>query len=290
MEITAALIAKFLAERDDFALELFAYRTLRSNGWRAHIGATYTDPYTGKPRQYDVRGHKQIAPGCIVSLAIECKSLSPEFPLVISRIPRPTDEDVGHDLILQWGKEQNVHSAVPEEQIHGRVTVERSEPVRLHLYASGEMVGKATNQIRYNEKKDEFTASDSETFDKWSQALASASGLMEMAATSTLQTPALTFVMPVLLVNDKTLWVVDYDTDGLRREPQSADEALLYVAREHQINSRSGSLYYSMTHLHIYTRTGLSGMLRNYDSATGHMFDKTFGSMFVKYQHLLLNR
>ena len=58
--ITAADIAQYLDVRDDFDLELFAYQELRQHGWDAHHGGTYMDPFTEKPRQYDVSARKEF--------------------------------------------------------------------------------------------------------------------------------------------------------------------------------------------------------------------------------------
>ena len=104
-----------------------------------------------------------------------------------------------------------------------------SDPTRLQLYGAGpqNMVGKSATQIRWDNGK-RLVASDAQTYDKWTQAAASAAGLVTMAASQKVQAgeaPTLTFVMPVLLVNDGTLWVVDYTEDGQRSEPAPADEA-----------------------------------------------------------------
>jgi tRNA splicing endonuclease len=51
-ELKADDIAEYLKARDDFDLELFAYRSLKSHGWVAHHGGSYIDPLLGKRRQY----------------------------------------------------------------------------------------------------------------------------------------------------------------------------------------------------------------------------------------------
>jgi hypothetical protein len=111
--ITDVEIEQYLDSRDDFELELFAVRTLKGNGWEVRHGGRYIDPVKGIGRQYDVRTWREFELGRRVSLAVECKSLSPEFPLVISRVPRPPT-DVGHDVIVRrfndlLGQEHVVH-------------------------------------------------------------------------------------------------------------------------------------------------------------------------------------
>ena len=274
MEIAADHIVQYLDSRDDFDLELFAYRSLKESGWEAHLGGTYVDPYTMKPRQYDVRGRKQFSHRRDLNVAVECKSLSTEFPLIVSRMPR-ADGDTGHDIVRRW-KRVEVGDMM--------FSVEHSDPNHLLLYPRGEMVGKATTQIRWAENHKRLIASDAEGYEKWSQALASAIELVEWAATYPTDTadPTFAFVMPVLLVNTGTLWVVDYNEDGKRGLPAQVDEPLLYVDRQHQINGRYGKATYGLSHLHIYTRNGFISMLRNYSSPTGLMLERTFGFALKK--------
>jgi hypothetical protein len=80
VEIKAEDIQQYLDGRDDFALELFAYRSLRERGWSASLGGSYFDPILGKLRQFDVRAHRQFHLERHIHLAVECKSLSPASP------------------------------------------------------------------------------------------------------------------------------------------------------------------------------------------------------------------
>jgi hypothetical protein len=161
-EITGKDIAEYLDCRDDFDLELFALRSLRERGWSAHHGGTYVDPHLHKPRQYDVRALYQFGPQRDLLLAVECKSLSPEAPLVVSRVPRD-EEDSFHEL-LKTGRSPELGTTV--------ATSERSDASRVHFYPKGAMVGKSMTQIR-RDGSGKLVASDSESYDKWSQALTS---------------------------------------------------------------------------------------------------------------------
>src|SRR5580700_9207711 len=89
--ITAADISDYLASADDFAFEREVYSVAKGLGFHTQHAALYIDPVTGKPRQFDVRA--SIAPGQNkVALAIECKSLTMDFPLLVSCVPRETNE------------------------------------------------------------------------------------------------------------------------------------------------------------------------------------------------------
>ncbi|HVN45985.1 MAG TPA: hypothetical protein VMT66_12215 [Steroidobacteraceae bacterium] len=266
-EIKAEDIQQYLDSRDDFDLELFAYRSLREHGWPSSLGGSYVDPALEKPRQFDVRSRRAFHLGCYINLAVECKSLSPEFPLVVSRVPRPTVESQ-HDVIRRfWRPEQSDSSFV----------IERSGTDQLRLYTAEQPVGKSATQIRWDGKR--LVASDAETYDKWAQALASAAELVETAANASAdkKKPIFEFVMPVLLINDRTLWVVDYTEQGVRGTPTPAEDATLFVDRKRVVKGRYASGTYHLSHLHICTRAAFVRMLKNLDSATGSLFERIFG-------------
>jgi hypothetical protein len=226
--ITASDISEYLAAQDDFNLELYVYNTAKAMGISATHGGTYEDPVTKKSRQYDVRAAVQRG-NSRIDLAIECKSLQPSFPLLISRIPR-LEEESFHELI---------YSFEPSDQIK-MLLMNPIESRALSLwgdqsiYRRKEFVGKATAQIGRTEKG-ELVSGDTKVFDKWSQALASADELVFTAAhahENYKMKMFLTFVLPVLVVSDGTLWVADYSADGvLETSPAQVEEALLFVGR-----------------------------------------------------------
>jgi hypothetical protein len=84
------------------------------------------------------------------------------------------------------------------------------------------MVGKAITQVRWHENGKKLIASAADTYDRWSQCLAAATRLVRMATAQPGPDdgqPRYTFVMPVLVVSNDTLWVVDYDENGMRSNP-----------------------------------------------------------------------
>ena len=78
--ITAADIGEYLESTDDFAFEREVYSVAKGLGFQAQHAALYADPVTGKPRQFDVRAAISLGQN-EVALAIECKSLTEDFPL-----------------------------------------------------------------------------------------------------------------------------------------------------------------------------------------------------------------
>jgi hypothetical protein len=138
------------------------------------------------------------------------------------------------------------------------------------------MVGKSLTRIGWDQQGKRLISSEGDLYDRWTQALSSSVELINLAAAQVeLHRTVYTFVMPILLINDWALWVADYTEDGARAAPQPADEALYFADFDHVLPARN--LIYHMSHLHIYTRTGFSAMLNNYDSPTGLMQDRTFG-------------
>ncbi len=267
-EIIADDIKQYLDGRDDFDLELFAERSLKERGWRVSLAGSYFDPILGKPRQFDVRARREFHLRSYINLAVECKSLSTEFPLIVSRVPRPVGES-RHDVIRRF---------LRPEQGDSSFIVERSGFDHYRLYTASEYVGKSATQIRWADNGKKLVASDAETYDKWAQALASAAELVEQAAVRKGEAKAVfEFVMPVLLINDKTLWVVDYTEEGVRGAPAPADEASLFVDRKYEVQGRYGAQTYHLPHLHICTRAAFVRMLKNFDSGTGALLERIFG-------------
>jgi hypothetical protein len=69
----------------------------------------------------------------------------------------------------------------------------------------------------------------------------------------------LTAVLPVLIVPDGTLWVADYSEEGvLQRDPSLVNEATLFVRRTYSSTFDDACV---LSHLHIYTRTGIEAFL-----------------------------
>jgi hypothetical protein len=259
-EITQADIEEYLVTQSDFDLELFVDRSLQERGFTTSHGGSYFDSISGKNRQYDVRAYTYIEPHCGIFLSVECKSLSNTFPLIVSRVPRP-DDDAYHELVRTWGRKEN------GEYFRDSV---RSSP-RMPLYKAGDAVGKKTVQVGRDIDKHGidskcFTASDGETFDKWSQALSSAVDQVE--ATQELRGANGTghfysLILPILVVSEDSLWVVDYSDAG-PSAPQRVQETTLFVDRTYEMPQRDPHQPHrvlKVTHLHIFTRSGFTDFL-----------------------------
>jgi len=167
MEIGPSEITEWLDNQSDFTLEMKVFSHTNTLGFEVEHGGTYSDPVTEKPRQFDIR--------CIVrrdnksiKLAVECKSLSRDFPLVIQRVPRNEKESF-HDVLFAYEPDGGPIN------IFDKCKILRTE-AGSQLYLLGNPVGKACNQIGM--KKGKLFASDRQVYDKWAQAISSAHDLI----------------------------------------------------------------------------------------------------------------
>ena len=132
------------------------------------------------------------------------------------------------------------------------------------MYRKSELVGKSTTQVGKTPSK-ELTAGDSEVFEKWSQALASSSDLISLAGEdhSPFEDKFLTtVVIPVLVVADGMLWVVDYSAEGqISQAPKKVSECTIFVGKKYTFGSTHSFLEHQISHLHVYTKGGFDAYL-----------------------------
>src|SRR3954470_1609850 len=88
--ITPQVIRDVAEREDDFGFEMRVGKIIRigNDGWEH--GGTYIDPFGGVPRQFDYRTVFKHEDQWI-RLAVECKNLSPNIPLVVCGAKRRTE-------------------------------------------------------------------------------------------------------------------------------------------------------------------------------------------------------
>ena len=94
--ISAEDLAEFARDDSNFAFEMQVLAQLLTSGFSCVHSGTYRDPVTSKMRQFDIRASMDRDRGTL-SLAVECKNLRPNSPLLLSTVPR-TDAEAFHDL------------------------------------------------------------------------------------------------------------------------------------------------------------------------------------------------
>ena len=253
--IDATDLREYLSTQDSFDLELFVYRMGRFAGLQLTHGGSYEDPVTKKARQYDVRAFSERENTRIDS-AIECKSLNPSYPLLISRIPR-SDEESYHQVV-------HAHDPVPRPSGLAMPITDSNDVLTIGngrgLYDPAEMVGKSMAQVGRTEQGD-IKAEDGEVYSKWAQALASASELVSNAIDAHDRHRVSSFrtlVLPFVVVSDGTLWVADYSDDGkLLGDPRMVDETTVFVGHQYAAPLIPT---YTFTHLHFCTRSRIADL------------------------------
>ena len=238
--ITPNDLAEFVANDSDFAFEMQVVAQLKSVDFDCSHSGTYQDPVTDKIRQFDVRASKQ-RDSHLLTLAVECKNLRPECPLLLSCIPRTADE-AHHDIVV-YPRNNPLHL----------IEVNTVEGAR-SVYKPGEMVGKKTDQVK-RDKNSGLVSDDKETFDKLNQAVNSCRDLLRQLASRSEQ-GLFGAIVPVLVVPTNTLWQVEYAADGrLVADPHPVTHASLFL--DHSWSFDRGSphrtITYRMSHLELMT-------------------------------------
>jgi hypothetical protein len=210
-------ISKVIATEDDFGHEMRVGRVLRGYlGSQTLQGGTYTDPVSGKARQFDFRW-RYLLDDFALRLAVECKNVNPDSPVIISGYRRVGSEAF-HELVesRKGGRFRanrgDVFLDVSAARAIRRVTGNHS------IYSPEGFVGKSLLQLK-NESGRYVRARDAEIYDKWSQALASGVDLVRDAGHSAAilnYHHIFTLILPVVVLPADTLWQIEYDiTEGL---------------------------------------------------------------------------
>ncbi|MFM0051559.1 hypothetical protein [Caballeronia grimmiae] len=244
--IEAADISRYLEEQDDFALELRCMQCVHEHGLSFDHAGTYIDPVTGKARQFDIRASLQRG-GNKVTFAIESKSLGKNFPLIVSRLPRSHSESFLDRIDGLPKQTQPLDIArLPGSPLY---------PVNGPVVKSTVQLGRTPAGV--------WSATDADTFEKWTQAIASALDLADKAIRRLLNATAVdqteqTVLLPVLVVSNDTLWAVDYDEHGrVQFDPCRLEQSSMFVGQEHSNMRRL-----AISHLHICTEKGLADLLQ----------------------------
>lgn len=237
----------YLSSTDDFRFEIDVFRSCVQCDRSAEHGGTYQDPVTGKDRQFDIR-MKLVRGTCVLRLAVECKNLKPNYPLLISRVPRRREE--AYHEAIRVGRDALFSYTFPPADT---------------VYNKGELVGKSTTQVGRT-TNNEITSGDADVYDKWSQALASSLDLLWLgshepeARESEFVT---TVVLPVLVVADDTLWAVDYSPTGeLTEEPRQLSDCTIFIGKKYSFSTSRYLIEHRLSHLHVFTKKGFDAFLQ----------------------------
>jgi hypothetical protein len=220
--MTAKDLTDFVSRESDFAFEMCVLVQLQTLGFECSHSGTYVDPVTDKVRQYDIRAFRRRAASTL-ALAVECKNLRANFPLLLSTVPR-TSSEAFHDLVVCQPK--RLHQLRRVETATG----ERS------AYKLGEPVGKKTDQVGRDFSSGELFSNDEATFEKLNQAVNSCKDLILQKPWPTSEAHSRA-VARVLIVPTGLLWQVDYTEVGkLKTPPRFLARSCLFLDHPWQVD------------------------------------------------------
>lgn len=256
--ITQKDLEEFIASGSDFAFEMTVLSLLRKIGFNSSHSGTYQDPVTKKIRQFDLRASK-IEGDFLLRLAVECKNLRTNFPLLISAVPRTSDEAF-HEVIR--------YRVPPGFMMSTTETITMIS--NRTIYAVREMVGKRTDQVGRTESNAELVSDDATTFEKISQAINSSEDLVTNCLTNS-ALPCFRVVAPILVVPSDVLWQVDYDQDGnITTSAHRVSEATLFIDHSWgMMLDITGRVNYRISHLHIVTVDSLEKTVNHWMGPNG---------------------
>ncbi|QDV40878.1 hypothetical protein Enr13x_07140 [Stieleria neptunia] len=277
--VSDADIREFADSASDFGFELRILSTLKGLSIDCEHSGTYDDPVTQRPRQFDIRALVDL--GTLrIRLAIECKNLRENFPLVMFEVPRSETESY-HDVIFSHEPQRGDSVlSIPIMDSHGaklRLAGNSS------FYPPHEYVGKACSQVGRLLSND-LTGNDAEVYDKWYQAIHSAHDLVDRANNdweSNEQKACVTFVLPILVVPNNRLWRIKYQSDGTRAsDPERTSRTTMYIDKFVAPADRFAGIAASFSHLEIVTEQGLADLCNGF--LTGDLAAKAFSQDGVK--------
>lgn len=268
--ITTTDIEEYLANYADFTFELRVLKELTDLNLQCQHGGTYDDPVTGKSREFDIRAlskktsrHESRRTLIRVHLSVECKSLRDNFPLILHCLKRKKNESY-NEFIYTSDPEKRYESGSMVAALESNVKSIRA--VKLTLYPEGEYVAKSADQIgRRNDRT--IIANDGGVFEKISQAINSSTDLISAAndLDTDEKTEFLTFVCPVLVVPDSTLWQVRYSDDGARMgPPEPVKHVTYFIGKEWSVGTNLQRLSYSISHLEVLTFSEINNFVTQY--------------------------
>jgi hypothetical protein len=242
--VGASDLEKFVSERSDFAFEMQVLRILRDAQFTCSHSGTYRDPVTEKIRQFDIRAVR-VTGRMRLALAVECKNLQDNSPLLLSAVPRSASESFHHVLLTP---------------LYGSRPATREMTADDAYYKAGQMVGKRTDQVG-RDTTGRLVSDDQATFDKMNQAVNSCRDFVQKFGNEA--SPLMTVIVPVLVLPPNRLWQVEYDTDGhLKQNPAPQSRGTLFLDHSWSAGSeRLVHLKYRISHLECLTSDGLKSWI-----------------------------
>ena len=263
-KILAPDLMEYLDSYSDFSFELAVLNMLRASGIDCEHGGYYEDPVTKKSREFDIRAIKTIQQ-YRVRMALECKNIRDNFPILISCVPRHEQESYHQIAIVGKPKTDSHNIAGPLHQSRARTL---SITQQYSLYKNGEHVGKSTAQVG-RAMDSTISSNDTELYEKWGQCLSSIGDLVSRAYWDGDNDDEKYYsaVCPFVVVPNERLWMVTYDEDGNRTsEPVQTNRCSCYIDKDYEmgITNLGVRIWLYLSHMEIVTFDGLKAFVEKY--------------------------
>ncbi len=248
-------LTAYLDTQSDFAFELEVLRLLEEHGFDCEHGGSYDDPVTQVPREFDLRSTRTIDKFHF-RLAVECKNIGPNFPLLISCLPRRPEESF-HEVIHSFDPppSDGIYRPPVVMQQHAKAIRRSGEH---SIYKPRERVGKSLAQVG-RLKEGAIYCDSSDVYKKWAQALSSAQDLVDRAND---ERNCFSIVLPILVIPNGTLWVADFDSNGSKIErPHQVERCSYYIGRSYFGGVKLSGFNYQISHQEFVTYTGLEKII-----------------------------
>ncbi len=244
-------IEEYISEYSDFVFELKVFKKFSEFGFNCEHSGTYVDPITNKIRQFDITA-KFVRDNLYLLMAVECKNIRKNFPIVTHCVKRSSNESYHYTLSSSpTGAPNSIPPNTPwvESQFHKG---EKS------IYKSREFVAKSLDQVGRHFKDKNIINSDSGVFEKMAQSINSSFELLKYAIECGEYSDLTAFVLPVLVVPDNTLWQINYDED--KNIYDSTDKISFYIDRKWDIGTHY-KVDHRISHMEIITYSYLDSFL-----------------------------
>lgn len=250
-------LLEYLSSYSDFSFELAVLKMLRECGLECEHGGHYEDPVTNKSREFDIRARKTINQYRI-RLAIECKNIRENFPILISCAQRHEQESYHQIALLS---EPRSNSLMITPLIHRSRARTLSICGQHSLYKVHEPVGKSTVQVGRG-TDNTISASDSDLYEKWGQCLSSVKDLIDSVywdgGGEDPEKVCMSAVFPFVVVPNGRLWIVSYDEDGNRiSDPMPTDRCSCFIGKDYEMRTDVAKAWMSLSHVEIVTYDGM---------------------------------
>jgi len=280
--ILEADMLEYLNAYSDFSFELVVLKMLREHVFDCEHGGHYEDPVTNKSREFDIRAIKTIHK-YRVRMAIECKNIRENFPILISCIPRHEKESYHQIALVSEPKKDSSYLAAPS------ILQSRTNTFDIRgehsLYKPIDPVGKSTVQVG-RATDGTISANDAELYDKWGQCLSSASDLVERVYWDGGRKDSEDFyfsaVFPFVVVPNGRLWIVSYDVDGNRvSDPSLTVRCSCFIDKDYKMGTQLARASMSLSHIEIVTFDGMRSFVEEYLMSEERM-EKIFSKEGIK--------